>query len=45
MERDVVTVSPSTSTLDAIVKISPLPEIDALLAIWKLASGGQITLR
>lgn len=30
------------SRLEAIIKISPLPEIDALLVIWKLARGGQI---
>lgn len=31
--------------LQAIVKISPLPEIDALLVIWKLAQGGQLGLK
>jgi len=29
----------------AIVKISPLPEIDALLVIWKLTRGGQLSLQ
>lgn len=33
------------SALEAIVKISPLPEIESLLVIWKLVSGGQLGLR
>lgn len=32
------------STLENIVKISPLAEIDALLVIWKLLQGGQLRL-
>jgi hypothetical protein len=32
------------SAVEAIVKISPLAEIDALLVIWKLYQGGQIRL-
>lgn len=31
--------------LQAILKISPLPEIDALLVIWKLVRGGQLGLK
>jgi hypothetical protein len=34
-----------SSPIEAIVKISPLAEIDALLVIWKLARGGQIRLQ
>jgi hypothetical protein len=34
-----------SSPIEAVVKISPLAEIDALLVIWKLARGGQIRLR
>lgn len=30
------------STVEAIVKISPLPEIEAMLVLWKLLRGGQI---
>jgi hypothetical protein len=33
-----------TSPLAAVVKISPLPELDALLVVWKLVRGGQIGL-
>ncbi len=33
------------STIEAIVKISPLPEVDALLVIWKLERGGQLRLQ
>ena len=32
------------SSLENIVKISPLAEIDALLVIWKLHQGGQLRL-
>jgi len=32
------------STVDAIVKISPLPELEALLVLWKLRDGGHIRL-
>lgn len=32
------------SAIEAIVKISPLPEIEALLVIWRLAAGGQLQL-
>jgi hypothetical protein len=32
------------STVDAIVKISPLPELDALLVLWMLREGGHIRL-
>jgi hypothetical protein len=31
-----------TSSVESIVKISPLPEIDALLVIWQLVHGGQL---
>jgi len=34
-----------STPLQAIVKISPLPEIDALLVIWELVQGGQLTLK
>jgi len=34
-----------SSPLESIVKISPLPEIDALLVIWKLVQGGQLRLK
>jgi len=34
-----------SSSIESIVKISPLAEIDALLVIWKLARSGQIRLR
>jgi hypothetical protein len=30
--------------VDAIIKISPLVEIDALLVVWKLLEGGHIKL-
>jgi hypothetical protein len=33
------------SPVEAIVKISPLAEIDALLVIWKLLQGGQLRLK
>jgi len=33
-----------SSTLEAILKISPLAEIDALLVVWKLSRGGQLRL-
>jgi hypothetical protein len=34
-----------SSPLEAIIKISPLAEIDSLLVIWKLVQGGQLGLR
>lgn len=33
------------SSLEAIVKISPLAEIDAMLVIWKLLQAGQLQLK
>lgn len=33
------------TALNAIVKISPLPEIEALLVIWELVQGGQLGLK
>ncbi|MEX1311897.1 MAG: DUF4388 domain-containing protein [Candidatus Sulfomarinibacteraceae bacterium] len=33
------------SPLEAIVKISPLPEIESLLVVWKLVRGGQVGLK
>jgi len=33
------------SSLEAIIKISPLPEIESLLVIWKLVRGGQLGLK
>lgn len=33
------------TTVQAIVKISPLPEIDALLVIWRLVCEGHLSLR
>jgi hypothetical protein len=30
--------------VEAIVKISPLPELDALRVLWKLREGGHIRL-
>jgi hypothetical protein len=32
------------STVASIVKISPLPEIDALVVIWRLVRGGQLSV-
>jgi hypothetical protein len=31
-----------TSSLASILKISPLPEIDALLVVWRLVTSGQL---
>lgn len=33
------------TSVKAVVKISPLPEIDSLLVIWKLVQGGQLSLK
>ncbi len=33
------------SSVESIVKISPLAEIDALLVIWELLKGGHLRLK
>ena len=31
-------------TLESILKISPMAELDALLVLWRLARDGQVTI-